>query len=34
MKIKGIKRAEKHFKNRYKMRYHGILGLAKAQRIA
>ena len=34
MRIKGIKREEKRFKNRYKMRYHGVLGLSKAQRNA
>lgn len=34
MRIKGIKREEKRFKDRYKMRYHGVLGLSRAQRIA
>ena len=34
MKIKGYKREEKRFKDRYKMRYHGMLGLSKAQRDA
>lgn len=34
MKIKGIKREEKRFKDRYKMRYHGVLGLSRAQRNA
>ena len=34
MKIKGIKREEKRFKDRYKMRYHGVLGLSREQRNA
>ena len=34
MNIKGIKREEKRFKDRYKMRYHGMLGLSRAERIA
>lgn len=33
MRIKGVKREEKRFKDRYKMRYHGVLGLSRAQRI-
>lgn len=32
MKIKGIKREEKRFKNQYKMRYHIALGLSKEYR--
>lgn len=34
MKIKGIRREEKRFKDRYKMRYHGVLGLSRGQRNA
>lgn len=32
MKIKGIKREEKRFKDKYKMCYHGVLGLSKEER--
>ena len=34
MKIKGVKREEKRFKDHYKMRYHGVLGLSRGERIA
>lgn len=34
MYIKGIKREEKRFKDKHKMRYHGMLGLSRAQRNA
>ena len=34
MRLKGIRREEKRFKDKYKMRYHGMLGLSKEQRNA
>ena len=34
MRIHGIKREEKRFKNQYKMRIHGILGLSRGERNA
>ncbi len=33
MRIKGIVREEKRFKDQYKMRYHGVLGLSKGERV-
>lgn len=34
MRIKGFKREEKRFKDKHKMRYHGMLGLSRAERAA
>lgn len=34
MRIHGVKREEKRFKNQYKMRVHGILGLSRGERNA